>query len=89
MAEPLALQQTDDDAKRLVLPVAEQYGVDAECPGISRQGARAGAEDHPTVGQVIELHHALGNIEWMMIGQRNHTGTQPDALCSLPCHRKE
>src|SRR6202000_741974 len=31
-------------------------------------------------GHVIELHHALGDVEGMMIGQRNHTGAEFDAL---------
>jgi hypothetical protein len=89
VAEPLPVQQADDHAKRLVLPAAKDYGVDTECSGIRGQGARSGAEDDPSVGQVIELHHPLGNIEGMMIGERHHAGAEPDALCSLPGRRKE
>ena len=44
---------------------------------------RAGAEDHPSAGHVIELDDALGDIERMVIRQRDHAGAEADAVRAL------
>jgi hypothetical protein len=35
-----------------------------------------GAEDRAAAGHVVELHHALGDVERMVIGQRDHAGAR-------------
>src|SRR4029077_8047760 len=48
----------------------------SECAG-------SGAEDRASTRHVIELHHALGDVERMVIGQRDNPGRQPDAFGAL------
>jgi hypothetical protein len=43
----------------------------------------AGAEDGAAAGHVVELHHALRDVEGMVIGQRDHAGAELDALGAL------
>ena len=38
---------------------------------------------------MVELYHALGDIEGMMIGQRDHAGAELDALGALACGREK
>src|SRR6185312_12207176 len=40
----------------------------------------SGAEDGAAAGHPVELHHALGYIVGVMIGQRDHAGAELDAL---------
>ena len=55
------------------------------------RGQRAGTrtEDRPPAGHVIELHHALRDIERMVIRQRDDPGGELDALRPLPCRGQE
>ena len=55
---------------------------DASAPGPEPKIARP-------PGHVVELHHALGNVEGMMVGQRDHAGAEPDALGALAGGRQE
>ena len=87
--DALALEQTADDADGLVLAVALDHRVDAERVGVGRQRAGPGAEDGPAAGHVVELHHALGDVEGMVVGQRDHAGAEPDALGALAGGRQE
>ena len=32
---------------------------------------------------VVELHHAVGDDQGMVVGQRHHAGAQPDVLGAL------
>src|SRR6202035_3379459 len=41
------------------------------------------AKDAASAGHVVELYHALGDVEGMMIGQRHHAGAEHDALGAL------
>jgi hypothetical protein len=54
----------------------ERMRVGGEC-------TRTGAEDGAAAGHVVELHHALRDVEGMMIGQRDHAGAELDALGAL------
>ncbi|OIQ64617.1 hypothetical protein GALL_538300 [mine drainage metagenome] len=57
--------------------------------GVGGERAGAGAEDGAASRHVVELHHALGNVEGMVIGQRDHAGAEPDALGALAGGRQE
>ena len=52
--------------------------VDTHHVGVRRQGARSGAEHHPSAGQVIQQHPTVGHHQRMVVRQRHHTGAQPD-----------
>ena len=49
---------------------------------IASDGSRPGpdAEHGAAARQVVELHHAVGDHERMMVGQRDDAGAEPDAL---------
>jgi hypothetical protein len=81
--DALAAHEPADDADGLVLAVAQQHGVDAERVGVGGQGAGAGAEDHAPARHVVELHHPLGHVERVVIGQGDDARRQPDALGAL------
>ena len=81
--DALAAEQPADDADRLVLAVAQHHRIDPERVRVRRQRAGPRAEDRASAGHVIELHHALGDVERMVIGQRDHAGRQLDALGAL------
>ena len=83
VGDALAAQQAADDADRLVLAVALGHRVDAERVGVGRQRARARAEDRAAAGHVVELHHALRDVERVVVGQRDHAGGELDALGAL------
>ena len=70
-------------ADRLVLAVALRHRIDAERVRVGGERARSGAEDGAAAGHVVELHHALRDVEGMVIGQRDHAGAEPDALGAL------
>src|SRR6266478_5974850 len=53
-------------------------GPDAQ--PVRRPRARPRAEDHPSAGHVVELHHPLRHVERMVIGQRHDLGGELDAL---------
>ena len=78
------LQQPADDADRLVLAVALRHRVDAERVRVGGQRARARAEDRPAAGHVVELHHALRDVERVVVGQRDDAGGELDALRRSP-----
>ena len=48
--------------------------------GIGSKRAGPRAENGAATGHVIKLHHALGNVEGMMIRQRDHARAKLDAL---------
>ena len=60
------------------------------CVRASRgQCARAGTEDDPASGHVVELHHALAHVERVVVGQRHDAGAEPDSLRALTRRREE
>ena len=81
--DALAVEQPADDADRLVLAVAQHHRIDAERVRVGRQCAGSGAEDRAPAGHVVELHHALRDVERMVVGQRDDAGGQLDALGAL------
>ena len=60
--EMLAIQEAINDAKGLVLSSTKERRVDAKCPSVCGQSAWPRAKDDSTVRQVIELYHALSNV---------------------------
>src|SRR5665213_287951 len=52
-----------------LLAVALRHRVDAERMRVGGQRPRAGTEQGAAAGHVIELHHALRDVEGMVIGQ--------------------
>ena len=85
--EPVALgrdafapKQPADDRDRLVLAVALGHRIDAERMRVGSQRSGAGAEDGAAARHMVELHHALGDIVGVVIGQRDHAGAEADAL---------
>ena len=87
--DALALEQAADDRDRLVLAVALRHRVDAERVRVGGQRAGAGAEEGAAAGHPVELHHALGDVVGMVIGQRDHAGAELDALGAFAGGRQE
>ena len=80
-ADPLAgrgAEQRQDRLERFLHHPALLDRIDTHHVGVGRQGARAGAEHHPPAGQVIQQHPTVGHHQRMVVGQRHHTGAQPD-----------
>ena len=44
------------------------------------KGTGTGTEDGPASRHVVELHHSLGDVERVVIGQRDHAGAKLDPL---------
>ena len=84
----LAAEQPDDHAERFVLAVALDHRVDAERVRVGRQRARAGAEHRPAAGHVVELHDALGDVERVVVRQRDDAGAEHDAVGALARRRR-
>ena len=57
--------------------------VDAHHEGVRRQRAGADAEHHPAAGEVVEQHHAVGQHQGVVVGQRAHAGAELDVLRAL------
>ena len=47
------------------------------------QRAGADAKHRPAARHVVELHHAVGQHERVVVGQRDDTGTEPDVAGAL------
>ncbi len=89
LRDALAAEQAADDVDRLVLAVALGHRVDAERVGVGRERAGARAEDRAAAGHVVELDHALRDVEGIVVGQRDHAGRELDALGVLAGRREE
>jgi len=81
--DPLAPKQPANDRDRLVLTIALRHRVDPERMRVGGKRAGAGAEDGAASRHMVELHHALRDVEGMVIGQRDHAGAELDALGAL------
>ena len=46
-------------------------------------------EHHPAPCQVVEKHHPVGHDERVVVGQRDHPGSELDPLCTLGCRSDE
>ena len=76
-------EQCQDRLQRFMHHPALLDRIDTHHVGVRRQGARTGTEHHPPAGQVIQQHPAVGHHQRMVVGQRYHTGAQPDVLGPL------
>ena len=74
---------SEDRLERLLHHVALLGGVDAHHEGVGGQRARADAEHHAAAGQVVEQHHAVGQHEGVVVGQRRDAGTEADVPGAL------
>ena len=52
--------------------------IDADHGRVRRQGAWPNAHHHPASGQVVEQHHAVGDPQRVVVGQRDHARAQLD-----------
>jgi len=78
----LAAQQAQDDLQRLAHHAPLLARVDAEHHGVGGQQARPHAEHHPPARHVIELVHALGDHEGVVVGERDHAGAEANVPCA-------
>ena len=51
--------------------------------GVAGQRAGADAEQDAAVGHVVQLHHAVGHHQRMVVRQAHHAGAQLDAVGAL------
>jgi hypothetical protein len=75
--------QLDDAVERLVHAPALVRRLQADLVGIVDQRARADTEHGAAARHVVELHHARGQREGMMVGQRHDPGAQPNVARAL------
>ena len=68
---------------RFVLPVALHHGIDAERAGVGGERAGARTEHRPAVRHVVELHHALGDVERVVVREADDAGAESDAVRPL------
>ena len=81
--DDFALQQLGDGFERLGHAAALVGGLQPDHVGIIDQRTRADAEHGAASGHVVELHHARGQRERMMVGQRDDTGAEADVTGAL------
>ena len=79
----LAGQQQEDGLKGLLHHVALLGRVDTHHEGVRGQGAGADPDHDPPARQVVQQHHAVGQHEGVVVGQRRHAGAQLDVLGAL------
>ncbi len=79
----LAPQQRDDDLERLVHHAPLVAGVDADLQRVMDERAGADPEHRPAARHVVELHHAVGQHERVMVRQRHDAGAEPDVAGAL------
>jgi hypothetical protein len=79
----LAFHQLDDDIQRFVHAVALFGGLDADLGRVMDQRARADAEHGAAARHVVELGHARGQHEGIVVGQRDDAGAEPDVARAL------
>ena len=76
----LAGQQRQDHLERFFHPRPQLGRLDAVHPGVGRQLAGADPEHRPALGQVVEQDDPLGDLEGVVVGQRDDAGAEPDLL---------
>ena len=79
----LAGQQEQDRLERLLHHVALLGRVDAHHEGVRGQRAGPDADHDAAPGQVVEQHHAVGQHEGVVVGQRRDAGAEADVLGAL------
>ena len=78
-----ALHQLHDAIEQFGHAPALVGGLQPDLVGIVDQRARADPEHRPAASHVVELHHARGQRERVMIGQRHDAGAEPDVARAL------
>jgi hypothetical protein len=76
-------EEGEDDAERFVHARALSHGVDAEHVGVGGECARANAEHRAAAGHVVQLEHAVGEDERVVVGQAADAGAEADGLRAL------
>jgi hypothetical protein len=72
-----------DDVERFVELAALVRGLDPHLDRVIDQRARPDAEHGAAARHVVELHHAPGERERVVIGQRDDAGAEPDVAGAL------
>jgi hypothetical protein len=75
--------QLDDDVERLVEHAPLLGRLDPDLDRVVDQRARSDAEHGAAARHVVELHHAAGERERVVIGQRDDAGAEPDVAGAL------
>ena len=79
----LAAQQRHDDVERLVHHLALVAGIDADLQRVVDQRAGTHAEHRAAPRHVVELDHAVGDHERVVVGQRHDPGAEADVAGAL------
>ena len=79
----LAAEQPHDRVEALLHARPLLVRRDPEHVCVRRELARAAAEHHPASGEVIEQHHAVGEDQGVVVGQRADPGAELDVLGPL------
>ncbi len=82
-------QELEDGLEGLLHHVPLPGHLDAHHEGVGGQGAGAHAEHDPATGEVVEEHHAIGQHQGLVVGERAHARAQPDVLGALRHRRDE
>ena len=82
-------EQGQDGLQGLLHHVALPGRVDAHHEGVGGECAGADPDHHAAAGQVVEQHHAVGQHERMVVGQRRHARTETDVAGALRGRRDE
>ena len=85
----LAGEELEDRLEGLLHHVPLPGDVDPHHEGVRRQGTGADAEHHPATGEVVEQHHAVGQHQRLVVGERAHAGAEPEVLGALGGRRDE
>ena len=75
--------QPHDDVERFFHHLALVAGIDADLQRVMHQRARADAEHRAAARHVIELDHAVGEHEGVVIWQRHDAGAEADVAGAL------
>ena len=83
LGDRFAGEQAHHHIERLLhtRPLVER--VDTEHGGVAGELPRPGTEHHPTAGEVVEHHDAVGEDERVVVGQRVHARAEFDVSGAL------
>ncbi len=77
------MKQADDDVEGLVHHLPLVAGVDADLQRVVHQRPRPDPEHRAAAGHVVELDHAVGEHERVVVGQRDDAGAEADVAGAL------
>ena len=78
-----AFEQRDDDVERLVHHLPLVARIDADLQRVMDERARADPEHRPAAGHVVELDHAVGQHERIVVRQGDDAGAKADVAGAL------